>query len=85
MTFLTIAGNVPRSQLLEWTDYAVDNHVEHHAVVDVLAGEACSREEWRIRRGSLRRRVDCERERQGRQGYIGGFDEAPRRGGRHRY
>ena len=92
MTFLTIAGNVPRSQLGEWTDYAVDNHVEHHAVVDVLAGEACSREEWRIRRGdgrpircgSFRRRVDRERERQGGQGYIGGFDEAPRRGGRHR-
>ena len=43
------------------------------------------REEWRTRRGSFRRRVDRERERQGGQCYIGGFDEAPRRGGRHRY
>ena len=82
MTFLTIASNVPRSQRVEWTDYAVEDHVEHHAVVDVLAGEACYREEWRIRRGSFRRRVNRGRE---RQSYIGGFDEAPRRGGRHRY
>ena len=40
MTFLTIAGNLPRSQLVEWTYYAVENYIKQYAVVDVLAGEA---------------------------------------------